>query len=250
MPALSLKCRALTFAAASFLLSAPVAALASTVEMSGECDGTQSYDDLIRKFEKGALYYNPISTATGDFQFVFQNFVRYGYIDPIGRDGNPVQKPPAGEGEWSNVRWTGKDGIHSRMDYVNSSTAQANMLSSFTTDNLTQIQGKWEDQIVDGVPLTAGGVGAASHMMGAGAFNAWANSGFSPSGLSAKIASDHNMTQAQYQEHLLKRIAAGGCYDPSIIDATSLATAVDFPGIVLIDHRLGDAYPPNLPGQF
>lgn len=210
-----------TSALCALLLAAPVSmvALAAPSHASGlDCDGSQSYSDLVLAHEGGAKAFhatNPTSTATGAYQFTFGTLKDLGFVES-------GSTPPPGEGDWSGVKWTGKGGIYSRSDFMNSESAQNLALDEFTKGNLQSVSNHWtEGQTVNGVPLTAGGVAFATHMLGAGGFQQWAASGFSPSGLNAGHAAAHNMSLDEYQNHFAKRLAQGGCMDPGMISSGS-----------------------------
>ena len=180
--------------------------------------GSGNYADLIGAGEGGQgdaawSATNPGSTATGRYQFLYDNFVRYGYID-----GSQSRRPSPGAGEWSGVVWTGKDGVTSRSDFMNNRAAQDNMLGSFTQDNWSSISGSTPlGTTVNGVQVTQGGALYAAHMLGSGAYQKWAACGYQPQCLDSKIAADHGWTLQQYNDHLMRRMAEGGGYDPSVV---------------------------------
>lgn len=211
---------ALLAAAPMALLTGPAPAFAAEPGAL-DCDGSQSYSDLVAKYEgggKGASATNPDSTASGSYQFTFDTLKELGFI----KSGS---LPSFGEGNWDGVEWTGKGGVHSRQDFFNSDTAQDLALSELTEKNLKAVEGLWEGKTVNGVPLTAGGVAFATHQLGAGGFRAWAESGFTSAGLNATHAKGHhkNMSEAAaleaYQNHFVNRLAKGGCMDPGMISS-------------------------------
>ena len=234
--------------ATSILLSSAPASFAVEAASgdAGACSGGDNYAAGVLKYEGGGDpgATNPGSTATGSYQFLYGTLVNLGYIE------SGQRTPPPGAGDWDGIVWTGKDGVYSRSQFMSSSSAQDNALAAFTNQNLSAISKSYTSgQVVNGVPMTDGGAALAAHMLGAGGFNKWAASGFSPSGLDADIAAAHGWTQEQYQEHLMKRIATGGCYDPSLIE-TPGELVQDLPEIFLMPWEASYSVPPILPGTF
>lgn len=232
------------------IMAVPSAALA--VEDAGsdadtsECGGTDgNYADAVLAKEGGNVrYWNPGSTATGNYQFLYGTLANLGYIDT-----SQSTRPAFGAGEWDGVVWTGLDGVNSRMEFVNSSTAQDAALARFTEQNLNAVSSSWtEGQVVNGVPLTSGGVALATHMLGSGGFNTWAASGFSASGLDADIAAAHGWSQDQYLQHLMERVASGGCFDPSMIDSEGMGL-IDLPAYYLMNSKLEEPIAQIMPGD-
>lgn len=183
----------------------------------GPVGGSGNYADLIGAGEGGQgegawSATNPGSTATGRYQFLYDNFKRYGYIT------QDSPRPSPGSGEWAGVTWTGKDGVNSRTDFMNNRAAQDAMLNDFTQDNWNSISSNTPvGTTVNGVQITQGGALYASHMLGAGAYNEWAACGYQAHCLDAQIAADHGWTQQEYNDHLMGRVAQGGGYDPSVV---------------------------------
>lgn len=218
------------------------------LDSSGNCSGGDGgYGDMLMGFEnKGGDQYatNPGSTATGLYQMTVAALQEAGYITSVSG------KTPNGKDPWSNVTWSGKDGIYSRDQYMSNTQAQANSLAAYTAKNLSYIQDSFTaGQSVNGVTMTNGGAGAAVHMLGAGGFRAWAASGFSASGLNATRAAEHGWTQEQYQQHIMERVAAGGCFDPANIKAAASKTqdgtpVQDLPEIFLMPWE--NQYPPTV----
>ena len=213
---------------------------------NGQCGESSNYGDAVLGFEGGGNPHatNPSSTATGSYQFLFGTLVDLGYIAP------GQAKPPNGEGSWEGIVWTGKGGVYSRDQFMSSSEAQDQALSDFTNKNLAYVKQFYgEDQVVNGIPLSDGGVGLASHMLGMGGFQKWAESGFSPEGLDPDIAAAHGWSPEEYQDHLMKRVAAGGCYDPANIDSSGSGELVqDIPEIFLMPWEPSYKVPALLPG--
>lgn len=212
----------------------------------GQCgDGEGDYSSLVKRFEgsDNPAAINPTSTATGSYQFLFGTLKELGYI-------SAGSTPGAGEGDWAGSVWTGKDGVYSRAEFMANEAAQANALSEFTEKNLTAIAGTYEvGQVVNGIPMTDGGAAIASHMLGAGGFKQWAASGFAAEGLDAGIAAAHGWTQAEYRDHLMKRVAAGGCYDPADITGGS-GSIGEMPLIGLMPWETGYPIAAIFPGAF
>lgn len=227
-------------------------ALAQTAsDASGSCPSAGAegadYGSYILGKEGGAAGWtatNPDSTATGAYQFLYGTLKELGYIDAAS-----PETMPKGAGDWSGSIWTGQDGIWSREQFMASQAAQNAALDRFTQNNLSAISGNWSPgQVVDGIPLTAGGVAAATHMLGAGGFNTWAASGFSPSGLDAGIAAAHGWTPEQYQQHLMGRVAGGGCFDPGDIQPGEEGVG-ELPEVFLMPWQARQNAAVLLPGQ-
>lgn len=155
------------------------------------------------------------STATGAFQFTYGTLQELGYISS---DSRSVGEDMYGAGEWEGVTWTGLDGVNSRTDFLNNQAAQVSALSRFTENNLTTINADYSTS-ANGVPLTPGGVGYASHFLGAGGFNQWASCGYQPSCLpAAALAANSSYTAETMNEMLMGRLAEGAGVDPSCIN--------------------------------
>ena len=221
---------------AIFTVPAPLRAAegaAATGETGASaCPEGSDYNSLVKSAEGGAQAYfatNPTSTATGAYQFLHGTLEELGYIVPGG------SKPSAGAGDWSNVTWTGKGGVNSRAEFMASQSAQDQAMNEFTQNNLAQLN-YTEGQMVNGIPMTSGGAAFASHMLGAGGFNAWAASGFSASGLDASIAAAHGWTPEQYNDHLMGRVAKGGCFDPADVSASE-GSETDLPPVYLMEWK-------------
>jgi len=217
----------------------------------GECSSSTAegsdYGSYILGMEGGAAAWtatNPSSTATGAYQFLFGTLQDMGYIS------SSSSKPPNGAGDWSGTIWTGQDGVWSREQFMASQAAQNAALERFTQQNLGAISGSWTPgQVVNGIPLTAGGVAAATHMLGAGGFNQWAASGFSPSGLDASIAAAHGWTPEQYNQHLMGRVAGGGCFDPGDIQPGEEGVG-ELPEVFLMPWQARPTSAVMMPGQW
>ena len=174
------------------------------------------------------------STASGAFQFTYGTLQDLGYISPNSR---PVGTDMYGPGEWEGVTWTGLDGVNSRMEFLNNQAAQVNALSRFTEQNLSIINADYNSS-ANGVPLTPGGVGYASHFLGAGGFNQWASCGYQPSCLpEAALAANSSYTPETMNEMLMGRMAEGAGVDPSCIDASQFEGEI--PPVVLMPWKIG-----------
>lgn len=232
--------------AVSFLALAASPALATAPEGCG--DGGD-YGEYIRSIESGAQGYsatNPGSTATGAYQMTIGTLQSLGYISSY---SGPMSALFGGS-NWDNVVWTGLDGIRSREQFMANQGSQDRAMAELTRRNLQSVAGTYRPgQIVNGIPLTSGGVAAAVHMLGAGGFRQWAASGFSPSGLNATHAANHNWTPEQYQNHIMNRVASGGCMDPSNISIGEDEIAA-LPEIFLMPWEGRRGSPVILPGSF
>jgi len=224
----------------AFLLVAlmPVQAFASCESADGTGTG-QDYANMVLAGEGGGRWdvtnYLQESTASGAFQFTYGTLQELGYISPDSRSvGSDMYAP----GEWTGVTWTGLDGVNSRMDFLNNQAAQVSALSRFTENNLNIINADYNDE-ANGVPLTPGGVGYASHFLGAGGFNQWASCGYQPSCLPEAALNSNASYDAQgMNDMLMGRMAEGAGVDPSCINAG------DFEGfispVVLMPWKVGD----------
>jgi hypothetical protein len=195
-------------AAALFLGLGPSAASAAT-------EASTDFGALVRQYEGGNLGYGAttkLGTATGAYQFTFDTLVSLGYIEK----GQSL--PKFGDDPWNGVRWTGKDGVFSRSQFLATPGAQDRAFQAFSARNWSSISSMVPvGKTVNGVPMTEGGALFAAHMMGAGGFNQWASCNFQSHCLDPKQAAANNMTLEQYQAHLMKRVAKGGGADPGNI---------------------------------
>lgn len=240
--------------------------------LEGGCGEGQSYGDIVAGFESGKLsgsetpeereaklrsQYSAVNqmkkadgswlaSATGRYQ------LNAGALESIGwiKKGSSV---PMGPGEWPADIWTEEAisaGVNSRTAYLNNPAAQDTSLQLLTEVKLKAIDSSVFNNPTtpNGVAINSGSVGAAAHMMGEGAFNSWAKSGFSPSALSPEIAAAHGMSPEQYNQHLLDRMAAGACADPSAMPISEL-TNFDLPPIYLMEWTTEFMSKPILPGQ-
>lgn len=66
--------------------------------------------------------------------------------------------------------WTGKNGINSLEDYLNTPSAQDAAFLEYGNRNLTYLGNyqQYVGQTINGVPITIGGLVAGSHLVGAG----------------------------------------------------------------------------------
>lgn len=241
----------------AFTAPGPAEAAESGGGGSGQCSPDSSYKDLVVGKEGGADGYKAVnkftdketgkytSSATGAYQFLAGTLLDIGVIQSIPKGGVPM-----GPGEWPGVVWNPELGINSREDFLNSPYAQDMALDMFTKKNLELVKGSWEEQgVVNGVPLSEGGVAFATHMLGAGDFKKWAASGFQPHGLDPDKARVNGMDLAAYNDHLMGRIASGGCYDPGMIEA-SMEGKIELPQVYLMPWSYPVASAVHLPGTF
>lgn len=227
------------------LLALPAAAYAQ--DMGGDCGEGSDYGALVRGGESGAAGYsatNPGSTATGAYQFTYGTLVDLGYIN-----GSASKHPGPGAGDWSGVVWTAESGVSSRAEFMANQGSQDRAIGKFTSKQLGAISNSYTPgQMVNGVAMSNGGAAYAAHMLGSGGFNKWAASGFSASGLDPKIAAAHGWTPEQYNAHLMKRVAEGGCFDPGDI-AMGNDEIDDLPEIFLMPWKPMQRAPVIMPGQ-
>lgn len=232
------------------MFACAVALAALPLPAAAECGPDNDFGAYIRSIESGPMggrATNPGSTATGYYQFTIGTLQSLGYVQSW---TGPVSNL-FGNSSWDTVVWTGRDGINSREDFMNNGAAQSRAFAELTQRNLQAVSGSWTPgQVVNGVALTEGGVAAATHMLGAGGFRQWAASGFSPSGLSASIAAAHNWTPEQYNNHLMNRVARGGCLDPNTITSAPGSDPItQLPEIFLMPFVARPGAPVILPGQ-
>lgn len=195
-------------------MSLAMASLISTGVVHASTGGTGNYADLVYKGEGGG---NPAATTTlgsasGKYQFTYATLKDLGYIT-----SGPATVP-AGAGEWSGVVWSGKDGVNSRTDFLRDEAAQDAALDTFTQKNWNHIsQYTPLGTEVNGVQMTQGGALYAAHMLGPGGYEQWASCNFQAHCLNSDQAAANKMTKEQLQAHMMKRVAEGGGYDPSVI---------------------------------
>jgi hypothetical protein len=82
-------------------------------------------------------------------------------------------------------------------------------MARFTDRNLNSFSSTARSSIgstVAGRPVTTDGLLSAAHFLGSGGLNAWAASGFSPSGLSAATVAANGGNAAKLNEYLLNRM--------------------------------------------
>ena len=214
----------------------PAVAAASCTSDGGTGSSGTDYADMVLGGEGGGNWQatNLLgeSTATGAFQFTYGTLQDLGYISENSR---PVGRDMYGAGEWEGVTWTGLDGINSRTDFLNSQAAQVSALSRFTQGNLDIINADYNSS-ANGVQLTPGGVGYASHFLGAGGFNQWASCGYQSSCLpSAALAANSSYTPETMNDMLMGRMAEGAGVDPSCIDASQFEGEI--PMLVLMPWK-------------
>lgn len=217
--------------------------------------GESDFGAYIRQIEGGAQGYsavNPTSSATGAYQFLAPTLQSLGMISHLPSNRSSL----FGNSSWEGVVWSDKAramGINSRADFKANQAAQDQLFAEFTQRNLQTVSSSWTPgQVVNGVQLTPGGVAAATHMLGTGGFQQWAASGFSASGLSASIARAHNWTPEQYNQHLMRRVAQGGCMDPSSISISEGGgnhTIAELPEIFLMPFNARQGPAVLMPGQ-
>jgi|GEM_PF-3205864 len=219
-------------------------------------DGSsRSYADIVMGFEAAASKpwhsTNPSSSATGAYQLTAAALVDAGFITKAS-SGNAGK----GTSSWSGVVWTDKAqalGVNSRDDFFNNQNAQNVAFAAFTQTNVNYVKQFYTPgQVVNGVPMSDGAAGVAAHMLGMGGFQKWAESGFSPSGLNAADAAAHNMSPEEYNNHLMQRMAAGGCADPSLIEQAEEGGAADvdkIPEIILMPWKPDQRPATIMPGQ-
>lgn len=198
--------------------------------------------------QKGDSSNGYLASATGRYQINAPTLADIGLIkkDKIG-------SIPMGPGEWPADVWTDEAralGISSRETFKNNPAAQDSALSMLTEQKLGRINSSvWSmGSTPNGVPINSGSVASAAHMMGEGAFNNWAASGFTAGGLPPNLASDHDWTPEQANQHLLNRMATGACMDPSNIPISEMET-FELPPIYLMEWVASSMVPSILPGQ-
>ena len=200
-----------------FATALPLSAYAC--EVGDEVDSTgNAYADMVLGGEGGGNWAatNGASTATGAFQFMYGTLQELGYISS---DSRSVGSDLYGDDDWSDVTFTGQDGVWSRQDFMDNQAAQLSALDRFTQNNLNSINANYGD-IVNGVPLTEGGAAYAAHFLGAGGFNQWASCGYQASCLPTNILEQNAAIGDlnDINDMLMKRLAEGAGVDPSCIN--------------------------------
>lgn len=188
-----------------------------------------SYNDLVISGESGGdqRATTQLGSATGAYQFTYGTLRNLGYIS------SGPDTVPSGDGEWEGVSWRGLDGVNSREDFMNSMHAQDQALSRLTQQNLDAV-GHHVGGTANNIPVTEGGAAYTSHMMGAGAFNNWADCGYQPDCLDPSQAAANNMSVEEYQQHLMERMAEGAGVDPSDITQEDGYEGEDLPPAALM----------------
>lgn len=217
---------------AIIITALPVSGFASCMSDGGiASDGTE-YADMVLGGEGGGNWAatNKDSTATGAFQFMYGTLQDLGYISSNSR---PVGSDLYGASDWSDVTWTGLDGVTSRADFMNNQAVQVMALNRFTQANLNQIGADYNSS-ANGVPLTPGGVAYASHFLGAGGYQQWSSCGYQASCLPSNIlAQNANLGGMEgINDMLMGRLAEGAGVDPSCINPGAFGGFI--PPIVLM----------------
>lgn len=207
--------------ASAFVLSILIPA--QVVAQCASDGGTGTGDDyatMVLGGEGGGKWnvtnYLKESTASGAFQFTYGTLQDLGYIT---KDSRKVGRDMYEPGEWTgDVNWTGLDGVTSRVGFLNNQKAQIAALQRFTQKNLESINADYSST-VNGIPVTPGGVGYASHFLGAGGFKQWRSCGYQPSCLPAEaIANNKSYNPQTMNDMLMGRMAEGAGVDPSCIN--------------------------------
>ncbi|MGX2030418.1 MULTISPECIES: DUF3262 family protein [Methylocaldum] len=96
----------------------------------------------------------------GLYQMSEAALIEAGYYRPDGTTTN----------DWSG-QWTGKDGIYSKNDYLNGSTAQNNAVQAYHHKLWSYIEAEGLDQMIsqtaNGAPVTPSGLLVGAHLIGA-----------------------------------------------------------------------------------
>ncbi|MFX4300201.1 hypothetical protein [Pseudosulfitobacter pseudonitzschiae] len=218
--------------AALVVFSIPATGMASCMSDGGiSSDGTE-YANMVLGGEGGGNWAatNGDSTATGAFQFMYGTLQDLGYISGNSR---PVGSDLYGDSDWSDVTWTGLDGVNSREEFMNNQAVQVTALGRFTQNNLDQIGADYTSS-ANGVPLTPGGVAYASHFLGAGGYQQWSSCGYQASCLPSNIlAQNANLGGMEgINDMLMGRLAEGAGVDPSCIDPGSFDGDIPFAALM------------------
>ncbi|KKN86212.1 hypothetical protein LCGC14_0270810 [marine sediment metagenome] len=195
----------------------------ATMVLGGEGGGVWNITNILQE-----------STASGAFQFTYGTLQDLGYIT---HDSRSVNTDMYGPGEWEgDVNWTGLDGVNSRMEFLNNQAAQVSALSRFTANNLDIIGADYSSS-ANGVPITPGGVGYASHFLGAGGFQQWSSCGYQPSCLpAAALGANSSYTPETMNDMLMGRMAEGAGVDPNCINLDNYEGEI--PPIVLMPWNM------------
>jgi hypothetical protein len=200
----------------------PSVALAQCTTAGGEATGME-YAEMVLGGESSGDWEthnkNEESTATGAFQFTYGTLQTLGYIKKEG--SRTVGSDMYGPGEWQGkINWTGKDGVTSRVSFMKNKAAQVNALKKFTELNLKSINPDYSTS-ANGIQLTPGGVGYASHFLGDGGFKQWRSCNYQPECIPKKaLESNKDFNRETLNQMLMERMAEGAGVDPSCIDAS------------------------------
>lgn len=224
---------------AAALLAIPLVGHAQ--ELGTDCPPGTTYQGLVHGEESGGNYQvmNPNGKAAGAYQFMPATLKDLGYISSLGADGG-----------YSGAVWTGKGGVNSIQQFLNSPHTQDTAFGELTQKNLESVAGDWSPgDTVNGVPLTEGGVALVVHMTGPGGFRAWKNGGFTPGAIMDVQAAANGGAQAMH-DNLMNRLARGSCADPNIIIPAGNDNIGELPEIFLMPWQPEMRSPVIKPGTF
>lgn len=81
--------------------------------------------------------------------------------------------------DWQNANWTGKDGIRSKQQFLNSPAAQEDAIQLWMAKLFGYISSivQYDGQTINGIQITLSGLLAGAHLVGAGRESSWLSAG-------------------------------------------------------------------------
>jgi hypothetical protein len=136
----------------------------------------KSYDEFLNDLaarESGGDYQKTNTfDYLGKYQMGETALIDAGYYKPDGTKGKYQ--------DWIGT-WTGKDGVYSREDFLNNTTAQENAIRDYMTKQWQYIERfgleKYVGQKIGGIEITESGLLAAAHLKGIGSLKRFLTSG-------------------------------------------------------------------------
>jgi hypothetical protein len=131
--------------------------------------------------EEGANNYsntNPNSTSTGTYQLTEGAMQACGYLKETGK----ITSADYGTGEFSNVTWTGKNGVTSRESFMQNKAAQDSCASSYANSSYQALNSSSKSSIGGSIPgtsntITQSGLVTCAYVAGTTGCNNFLSSG-------------------------------------------------------------------------
>lgn len=131
--------------------------------------------------QEGANNYsntNPNSTSTGTYQLTEAAMQSCGYLKETG----PITNADYGKGEFSNVSWTGKNGVTSRESFMQNKSAQDSCAASYANYSYQHLNSASKSTIGSSIPgtgntITQSGLVTCAYVAGSGGCNNFLRTG-------------------------------------------------------------------------